>query len=54
MAPKDPKISKHTVAGSTKNKITTILETIEMVRKPASATSHSIIMAAHKIGLLTT
>jgi hypothetical protein len=31
-----------------------ILETLEIVRKRGSATSHSIIMAAYRIGLLTT
>jgi len=54
MAPKDPKISNNTVAGTTRDKIWTILETLEMVKKPRSATSQSIIKAAHKIGLLTT
>ena len=51
---KDPKISKHTVAGTTRDKIRTSLETLEIVRKSGSATSQSIIMAAHKIRLLTT
>ena len=32
MAPKDPKISKHTVAGTTRDKILTSLETLEIVR----------------------
>jgi len=53
MAPKEPKISKHTVVGTTRDMIRIILDTLEMVRKPGSATSHSIIMAAYKIGLLT-
>ena len=53
-APKEPKISKHTVAGTTRDMIWTILDTLEIVRKPGIATSHSIIMAAYKIGLLTT
>jgi len=50
MAPKDPKINKHTVAVTTRNKILTSLETLEIVRKPASATRQNIITAAHKIG----
>ena len=54
MAPKYPKTTKHTVAGTTRDMILTSLETPEIVRKAGSATSHSIIMAAHKIGLLTT
>jgi hypothetical protein len=38
----------------TRDIILTILETLERVRKPGSATSQSIIMAANMIGLLTT
>jgi len=54
MAPKEPKISTQAVAGTTRDMIITILETLDIIRKPESATSQSIIMAAHKIGLLTT
>jgi hypothetical protein len=54
MLPKEAKISKQAVAGTTRNMILTILETQEIVIKPGSATSQSIIMAAHNIGLLTT
>jgi len=43
-----------TVAGTTRDKVGTSLETLEMVTKPGSATSRSNIIAAHKIGLLTT
>ena len=53
MAPKDPKISKHScwhIKGQDKNS----LETIETFTKPGSATSQSIIMTAHNIGLLNT
>ena len=53
MAPKEPKISKEAVA-STRDVILTISQTLEIIRKPGSATSQSIIMAAYKIGLLTT
>jgi len=34
--------------------IRTILDTLEIVSKPGIATSHMIIMAAYKIGLLIT
>jgi len=53
MAPKEPKISKKGVAGTTRDIILRILQTLEIIRKPGSATSQSIIMAAYKIGLLT-
>jgi len=53
MSPKEHKLSKHTVAGTTSDMIRTILDTLEIVRKPGSATSNSIIMASYKIGLLT-
>ena len=54
MAPKEPKISKQAAAGTTRDMIITILDTLEIIRKSGSATSQSIIMAAYKIGLLTT
>ena len=46
MASKEHKISNHTVAGTTWDMIWTILDTLEIVRKPGSATSHSIIVHA--------
>ena len=54
MATKEPTISKQAVAGTTTDKIITLLETLEIIRKPGSATRQSIIMAAYKTGLLTT
>jgi hypothetical protein len=53
MTPKEPKISKQAVAGTTRDMIITILETLDIIRKPGSATSQSIIMAAYNSGLLT-
>jgi hypothetical protein len=53
MAPKEPKINKQAVAGKTTDMRITTLKTLNIIRKPASATSQSIIMAAYKIGLLT-
>jgi hypothetical protein len=53
MALKEPKISKQAVAG-TRDMTITILQTLDISRKPGSVTSHSIIMAAYRIGLLTT
>jgi len=38
--------SKQAVAGTTRDIILTILETMEIIRKPVSATSQSISMAA--------
>jgi hypothetical protein len=49
MAPKETKISEQGVAGITTHIILTIMETLDMITK-----THSIIMAAHMIGLLTT
>jgi hypothetical protein len=54
MASRKPKISKQAAAGITRHIKFTIRETLEIIRKPGSATSQSIIMAAYKIGLLTT
>jgi hypothetical protein len=54
LLPKEPKISKQAVAGTTRDMIIIILETIEIIRKPGRTTSKRIILAAHKIGLLTT
>jgi len=53
MAPNGPKINKQTVAGTTMHITLTILETLEIIRKPGSGTSQSIIMAAYNTGLLT-
>ena len=47
-------MNKHAVAGTTRDIILTILQALEIIRKLGSATSQSIIMAAYKIGLLTT
>jgi len=52
MAPKQPNISRQAVAAKTRD--ITILETLEIIWKPGSATNQSIIMAGYKIGLLTT
>jgi hypothetical protein len=54
MALKEPKISKQAAAGITRNITFTIPETLEIIRKPGSATSQTIFMAAFKTGLLTT
>jgi hypothetical protein len=54
MAPKEHKISKQAVAGTTRDMTVTILYTQDIIRKPGNATSHSIIMVAYRIGLLTT
>ena len=48
----EPKISKQPVAGRTRH-ITLIPETFEIIKKPGSATSHSVNMAAYNTGLLT-
>ena len=54
MASTEPLISRQAVAGKTRDITSTIPETLEIIRKPGSATNQSIIMAAYKIGLLTT
>jgi hypothetical protein len=53
MVLKESKISKQAAAGITRHITFTIPETLEIIRKPGSATSQSILMAADKIGLLT-
>jgi hypothetical protein len=53
MAPKVPKISKQTAAGTTKHTTFTIPETLEVIMKPGSATFQSVTMAAYEIRLLT-
>jgi hypothetical protein len=52
MAPIEPKISKQTAAGTTRQKTLTIPETLEIIMKPGSAAFQSVIMAAYEIGLL--
>jgi len=52
MASIQPKISKQAAAGIKRHITFTILETLEIIRKPGSATSHSVIKAAYKNGLL--
>jgi hypothetical protein len=47
MASKEPKISTQAVAGTTRDMIITILETLEIIRKPGNVISQRIIMAAH-------
>jgi hypothetical protein len=51
MAPKEPKISKQTAAGTTRHTTFTIPETLEIIMKPGSATFQSVILAAYEIGL---
>jgi hypothetical protein len=53
MASIQPKISKQAATGTTAHITVTIPETLEIIRKPGSATSQSVIMGANKIGLLT-
>ena len=53
MLSKEPKISKQAAAGITRHITFTIPETLEIIRKPGSATSQSVIMEAYNIGLLT-
>jgi hypothetical protein len=51
MAPNKPKISKQAAAGTTRHITFTIPETLEIIRKPGSATRQSVTMAAYKTGL---
>jgi hypothetical protein len=53
MASIEPRISKLGVSGTTRHITITITETLEIVRKPGSATSQSVIMVAYNTGLLT-
>jgi hypothetical protein len=46
MALKGPKISKQKVGVTTTEITSTVPETLEIIRKPGSATSQSIILAA--------
>ena len=52
MASTEQKISKLGAAG-TRHVTLTITEILELVRKPGSATSQSVIMAVYNTGLLT-
>jgi len=54
MVPIQPNISKQAVAAKTRDITLTILETLEIIWKPGSATNQSIIMAPYNIALLTT
>jgi hypothetical protein len=53
MTSREPKISKKAAAGRKRQITFTIPDTLEIITKPGSATSYSLIMAACKIGLLT-
>lgn len=53
MASIEPKISKKAASGTTKHITLTIPDTLEIIRKPRSATSQNVIIAAYKIELLT-
>jgi len=44
MTPKEPKLSKQAVAGTTTDIPLTIPETLEIIWRAGSATSHSVIM----------
>jgi len=52
MASTETKISKQGAPGTIWDITLTIPVTLEITRKPGSATSHSIIMAAHNTGSL--
>jgi hypothetical protein len=52
MAPKEHKITKQAAAGTTRHITFAIPETLEIIRKPGTATTQNVIMAAHKIGWL--
>jgi len=43
MAPKEPKISKQTAAGTTRHITFAIPETLEIITKPGSATFRSVV-----------
>jgi hypothetical protein len=53
MASTEPKISEQAAAGITTDITFIIPQTLEIIRKPGSATCQSVIMAAYEIGLLT-
>ena len=52
MAPKESKICKQAVAGTTRHITLTIPDTLEIIRKPGSATSESVIITPRTIDLL--
>jgi hypothetical protein len=52
MASREHKIGKQAAAGITRYTTFTIPETLKTIRKLGSATSHSVTLAAYKIGLL--
>ena len=51
MDPKESKISKQAVAVTITDITLTIPDTLEIIRKPGSATSQCVIIAPYKIGL---
>jgi hypothetical protein len=51
MASIDTKINKHSVAGTTRDITLKIPDTLEIIKKPGSATSKHVIMTAYKTGL---
>jgi len=53
MASKEPKISKDAAAGKTRDIILTIPKTLDIIRKPGSATNQNFIMAAYDNGFWT-
>ena len=53
MASTEPIISKQGAAGTIRDRTLTIPETLQIIRKPGSVTSQSIIMAAYDTGFLT-
>ena len=53
MASTETKIHKQGAAATIWDTTLTIPVTLEIIRKPGNATSHSIIMAAHNTGFLT-
>jgi len=51
MAPKESKICKQEVAGTSRPRTLTTAGTLEIIKKSGSATSHSDITVPYKIGL---
>jgi hypothetical protein len=51
MAPKESKISKQAVAGTIMDITLTIPDTLEIIRKPGSATSQFVVTEPYKMGL---
>ena len=51
MDPKESKINKQAVVGTITDIALTIPDTLEIIRKPGSATSQCVIIAPYKIGL---